>query len=96
MISVLLLIHDTDVPIIVLHRKLKGKSPKAGFVEFRAATTSPYPAPGNITSSRKASTNASKPNTLAYARDTPKRNSRFIRTLLMYVVLSDYFQTSCH
>jgi hypothetical protein len=41
MISALLLIQETDVPIIVLRRKLKGKSPKAGFVEFRAAATSP-------------------------------------------------------
>jgi hypothetical protein len=78
-ISALSPILDTDVPIIVLRRKLQGKSPKAGFVEFRAAAISPYPGPGNITSSRKASTNTSKPNALACARDTPKANSRFIR-----------------
>jgi hypothetical protein len=64
MISALLLIQETDMPIIVLRRKLKGKSPKAGFVEFRAAATSPYPAPGIITGSQKASTNTSKPDIL--------------------------------
>jgi hypothetical protein len=42
----ILLIHGTDVPIVVLRRRLKGKGPKAGFVEFRAAATSPYRLPG--------------------------------------------------
>lgn len=46
MTSALFLIHDTDVPIIVLRRNLKGKSPKVGFVEFRPAATSAYPDPG--------------------------------------------------